>query len=1108
MAPAPTPAAPAENHGSFELVKRLALPYAPTFTIEKWVSSQTGLTLYWVNFDSPLLNLYITLATEIFNDSGVPHTLEHLIFLGSEKYPYKGVLDSLANRAFAQGTNAWTANDHTAYTLTTAGPDGFLRMLPIYLDHVFFPTLTDSGFVTEVYHVTPQGTDSGVVYSEMQGRENTSGDLMELANQRLLYPTSSAYRSETGGLMSALRVLNAQTIRDYHKSHYASHNAAVIICGALDRSQLLSTMGQVEQSLVAHGQIHGVSGPAGWKRPFIDTPSVNPPVIDGSRKPSPANIQEGEVDLGEGKREPLRRKATVQFPEKDESMGEVQVTWVGPELHNWLEYDALDTLGTYLTDSAVSTLQKAFVERDDPLCTDVYFGEDDRAGKTTIYVYFSSVPYDQLGSLDEELIRVLQELQRDGFDMDRMHTVLERDRLKLLSNLERQPADSLGDLVIRDFLYGERDGSQLGPAVDDLTRINELMAWTSAQWSELLRRFLIENPRLVVVGQPSARLAKKLKTDTKARVEERKIKLGPHGLQKLKEQLEAAQQENDKDIPPEILSKFPVPDSSTIQWIPVGTGTSIPSQAGSALTRSKTSDLDRQVQAHLDADGDDLPFYAQFDHVNSNFVRISASFSTVKLPAELRPLLVLYLGAFFTLPVTRTKTDGSKEELAYEEVVKQLDKDTTEYDIGLGEVTGFSEHIEVYIKAEKAKYQLAIGWLRDLLWDSAFSIERLKISASKIQQSLPEQKRDGNRVSWALARSLLYETDKSSNASIDLLAQFTSVPDIVDSLAQDGAKVAAALNQIRDMIFTPENMRLSVIGDILDLKQPKTALRQSFCSPSWAPKQTLPVQWSRDVLSDLGRSPSRAGLLSSLPTIESSYAIFSASCIDRFDHSDLPPLVAALAVLNAMESYLWRYIRGAGLAYGAGIQLDVRAGHIHFTLYRSPDCAKAFHAAKDIIDKLSSGEATIDETTLESAKSSVTLSIAEQEGTVGQAASQNFVNEAMQQVEKGRGRRMLQSLQTVSIADVQRVLKAYIVPIFDPATSICAVASAPQQAKSIRDSLTTVGYEITERTIATSGDDDKEDGGSDGSETGSDEDSDGSEGDDSSEDGSSSKMSL
>jgi Zn-dependent M16 (insulinase) family peptidase len=31
--------------------------------------------------------------------------------MGSQKYPFKGVLDQLANRAGSDGTNAWTAND-------------------------------------------------------------------------------------------------------------------------------------------------------------------------------------------------------------------------------------------------------------------------------------------------------------------------------------------------------------------------------------------------------------------------------------------------------------------------------------------------------------------------------------------------------------------------------------------------------------------------------------------------------------------------------------------------------------------------------------------------------------------------------------------------------------------------------------------------------------------------------------------------------------------------------------------------------------------------------------------------------------------------------------
>ena len=70
--------------------------------------------------------------------------------MGSEKYPYKGIIDHFANRGFSSGTNAWTDTDHTAYTVSTAGETGFLQILPIYFDHVLYPTITKAGFVTEV----------------------------------------------------------------------------------------------------------------------------------------------------------------------------------------------------------------------------------------------------------------------------------------------------------------------------------------------------------------------------------------------------------------------------------------------------------------------------------------------------------------------------------------------------------------------------------------------------------------------------------------------------------------------------------------------------------------------------------------------------------------------------------------------------------------------------------------------------------------------------------------------------------------------------------------------------------------------------------------------
>lgn len=84
------------------------------------------------------------LVTEAFDDDGLPHTLEHLIFLGSELFPYKGVLDSLANRCLASGTNAWTDIDHTCYTMETAGSEGFLALMPIFLEHILYPLLKAS----------------------------------------------------------------------------------------------------------------------------------------------------------------------------------------------------------------------------------------------------------------------------------------------------------------------------------------------------------------------------------------------------------------------------------------------------------------------------------------------------------------------------------------------------------------------------------------------------------------------------------------------------------------------------------------------------------------------------------------------------------------------------------------------------------------------------------------------------------------------------------------------------------------------------------------------------------------------------------------------------
>ena len=252
-----------------------------------------------VDQKGPKVNGYFALATEIHDDSGAPHTLEHLCFMGSKNYPFKGVLDKLGTRAYSN-TNAWTATDHTAYTLDTAGWEGFAQILPVYLEHVIVPTLTDAGCYTEVHHVDGEGNDAGVVYSEMQGVQNEQGYLMDLKSKRLLYPEDVGFRYETGGMMEQLRVLTADRIRRFHKEMYQPKNLCLIIIGEVDHQNMLQILDDFEQKIL--DDVPPVD--ATFKRPWIES----------------RQARALEKTLIE----------TVEFPEEDESMGEISTSIRSP----------------------------------------------------------------------------------------------------------------------------------------------------------------------------------------------------------------------------------------------------------------------------------------------------------------------------------------------------------------------------------------------------------------------------------------------------------------------------------------------------------------------------------------------------------------------------------------------------------------------------------------------------------------------------------------------------------------------------------------------------------------------------------------------------------
>lgn len=148
---------------------------------------------------------------------------------------------------------------------------------------------------------------------------------------------------------------------------------------------------------------------------------------------------------------------------------------------------ALEVLGEYLSDSAVSILSQTFIEIEDPVTTYIRFQASYQL-PCTYSISFESVPVENLDTLEEQLYDVFRKVAKNGIDMERMATVVEVEKNRLLLNVEEAPSSVFSFKLINEALYGSLDGKTLKENVQDLSCYDILSKWTSDQWVALLQR--------------------------------------------------------------------------------------------------------------------------------------------------------------------------------------------------------------------------------------------------------------------------------------------------------------------------------------------------------------------------------------------------------------------------------------------------------------------------------------------------------------------------------------------------------------------------------------------------------------------------------------------
>ncbi|KXN70984.1 hypothetical protein CONCODRAFT_6356 [Conidiobolus coronatus NRRL 28638] len=665
----------------------------------------------------------IVVPTLCSDDSGLPHTLEHLIFCSSKNYPNRGYLEACSVRCLSNGTNAWTDNDHTAYTISTAGYEGMAYALPVFLDHVINPTLHDRDFVTEVYHIDGEGKQKGVVFSEMVSRETSQEDLLYRYLNKRLYRDTTTYSKECGGLTPDIAKLTNERIKNYHSEFYTLKNSTAILVGNNINDSLI--LEQLDNSPTF--KTSGNSIDLKHAQEFPD-PKISPPLT-----------------------EPF----TVNFPADDDgSIGSIGFNWYGP-YHNDLEARlGLSLLLNYLTYDVSSPLQQAFVAIDHPWATEVYY-DVSSAPRTSLMLQFTGVPYEtdeaneannegdkeenddeDEGPVPEELkhlfepdffknkfLKVLKEAL-DNLNHDELKASIDHYQLEVLRSWEKNPDSNTTSLLIPLLVADRFTDLPLTQTLSNATKsfklLSELGKKPLSYWRQLGYDWLLDSPCSNVLAVPNPELGEKLESERAQRQQETIKELGTEKLAEIAKDLEKIIEENKVKISAEDIDNLPpTPNLSNLSKLNIN-----------------------QNLISLEPK-EDWPFpNLQIIETSTEFVTLRLGLSTKEIPIELYDYLVVF---FALLYETEVRVPG-EPPMTYQQVInktKSLMESTSNTMGQSGDllVSGWiSDILFLTATGEPTKFEPMLDWMFNMLQFTYFTEDRIlnvsKVLLSDIDDSL------------------------------------------------------------------------------------------------------------------------------------------------------------------------------------------------------------------------------------------------------------------------------------------------------------------------------------------------------------------------------------
>lgn len=206
---------------------------------------KTGAKLMYIQSKDNNRSFNISFKTPAVDNTGVNHILEHISVSGSQKYPLKDVLFTIANQTYSTYVNATTFKTATSYPVASMSEAQLLKLTDVYLDCVFHPSVySDKNIFSREawrYEMTNENaplTITGIVYNEMKG---ALGNISTAARDNVnsaLFPNSIQSNIE-GGNPDDIKDLTYEQLIKTHDTYYHPSNSLMILYGNLDYKNFL-----------------------------------------------------------------------------------------------------------------------------------------------------------------------------------------------------------------------------------------------------------------------------------------------------------------------------------------------------------------------------------------------------------------------------------------------------------------------------------------------------------------------------------------------------------------------------------------------------------------------------------------------------------------------------------------------------------------------------------------------------------------------------------------------------------------------------------------------------------------------------------------------------